>query len=72
MGVTIHYRGRLNDVAQADAITVELIDIATSMQCPLKQIAPEGEPRAGAALPGGEAVSPHFSPGSERAGRRAM
>ena len=31
MGITIHYRGRLNDLAQIDALSAELADIAAAM-----------------------------------------
>jgi len=54
MGVSIHYRGRLDDVGQIDAVTAELVDIAESMKWPYKRLDDDWDRPADATLSGAE------------------
>jgi len=49
-----HYRGRLDDVGQIDAITAELIDIAESMKWPYKRLDDDWDRPADATISGAE------------------
>ncbi|MCU0913405.1 MAG: hypothetical protein MUC88_02445 [Planctomycetes bacterium] len=43
MGITIHYRGRLNDLGQIARLRAELADIAASMGWESRQLDDDGE-----------------------------